>query len=98
MVGDCSGPFHPNSDLFSRRCRVARQPVRENPTRFESKRAAVALDPRLGRVSVPVDRRDVSGRRRDDWSPSRSANQFPLDRDRITEEVEYRAVGVNRCG
>jgi hypothetical protein len=32
---------------------------------------------------------------RDRWSLSDSAHQFSLDRNRVTEEVKYRAVGVN---
>jgi hypothetical protein len=44
IVGDCSRPFQTNSDLFSLRCRVARQPVRGKPTRSEGKPAAPGLD------------------------------------------------------
>src|SRR5215813_11015579 len=35
---------------------------------------------------------------RDRWPLSGSAHQFPLDRNRVTEEVQYRAVGVNSRG
>jgi len=34
MDSDCRRPFQANSDILSRRCRRARQPIRENPTRF----------------------------------------------------------------